>query len=619
MAKARDEASKAKSNKGQSVLTWTMTGMLILGLGGFGVTSFQNTLSSIGSVGETDIRAQDYARAVQQQAAELSRQFGQQITVQQALAFGIDRQALSDLVTRAALDDAARKAGLSVGDQTVAGMITADGTFAGSSGNFDPSLYRELLSRSGLKDTEYENGLRRDAARSLLTGAVTGGFVAPEAATQALYAYIAERRGYSMLRLTEADLASPMAAPTEAELQAWYEANIADFTRPEAKQIRYAWLSPDDLAKEQPVDEAELKRLYDARIAEFVVPPRRLVERLVYPDEAALETAEAALAAGTSFEELVAARGLPMDAVDMGDISEPELGDAGAAVFAAAQGEVVAGDSALGPALFRVNGILPGEETSFEDAREELAAEQQFEAARAVINSRIDEIDDLLAGGASLQELADQTGMVSGTIDYIPGGQGEKLAGYAAFRQAAEALKQGDFAEAIALDDGGVIALEFVATLPPAPIPFEEAKPAVTNALQSAALKTALVAEAERLQAEIKAGADLSARFESVPEIAREGSIPNAPASLMATIFSMEAGELRLISEPGFTALLRLDTIAKAPETGAEAEALKTSIAAQFEQGFAQDVYLGFADSVSSEAGVTLDQNAITLVNSSLR
>ena len=37
-----------------------------------------------------------------------------------------------------------------------------------------------------------------------------------------------------------------------------------------------------------------LKQMYEDRIDEFVVPERRLVERLVYPDQAAADAARGA-------------------------------------------------------------------------------------------------------------------------------------------------------------------------------------------------------------------------------------------------------------------------------------------------------------------------------------
>ena len=49
--------------KGKSTIVWVLMGMLVLGLGGFGVTNFGGGQTEVGRVGDTTITASDYARA----------------------------------------------------------------------------------------------------------------------------------------------------------------------------------------------------------------------------------------------------------------------------------------------------------------------------------------------------------------------------------------------------------------------------------------------------------------------------------------------------------------------------------------------------------------------------
>ena len=109
-------------NPETSGVHWIILAMVIGGLGGFGVSNFGGGLTAIGSVGDRDISTDDYARALQSQVQALSQQFGQPISTQEALAFGIDKQVLAGLINRAALDEEAGRIGLSVGDQAVADL-----------------------------------------------------------------------------------------------------------------------------------------------------------------------------------------------------------------------------------------------------------------------------------------------------------------------------------------------------------------------------------------------------------------------------------------------------------------------------------------------------------------
>lgn len=593
MAKTPTEDGKRPRGKLQEVAVWTLMGMLILGLGGFGVTSFSGGVSKVGSVGDIDITTDDYARALQTQVNAVSQQFGQQISMQEALAFGIDRQVLQDVLTRAALDNEAQRIGISVGDDVVATELMGMDAFKGVSGSFDREAYSFTLDRNNLTETEFETNLRRDISRELLQGAVSGGFAAPKPLTDTLYAWAGERRGFSMLRLTEADLTSPVADPTDAELKAHYDANLDRFTKPEAKRITYAALLPEAIAKEQPVDDATLQKMYQDRIAEFVIPERRIVERLVYPDQATAEAAKAKLDAGTPFEDLVTERGLTLDAIDMGDISEEELGGAGEAVFATAEGQVAGPlDSELGPALYRVISVLAAEETSFEEARETLAMEIQTDAARRLIGDQVEQIDDLLAGGATLEDLGKEMGLTVKTLDHVPGQQGDDpIEGYPAFRTAAEAVQEGDFAEAIVLDDGGVVALRLDEIVPAAPIPFEEAREQVIDDWRKDAIAKALTARGTEIKTAIDGGAAIGSFgiVDVTSETARSGFIADAPETLLADVFRMAEGESRLIEAEGFIAVVKLDRILPAATEGEEAEAMQEALAAQARQAISQD------------------------------
>lgn len=622
MAKTPETDARRPKNVVKETAVWVMMGMLILGLGGFGVTNFGGGVSTVGTVGDVDITADDYARAFQSQVSAFSQQVGQPISSQEALAFGLDRQVLQNLVTQAALDNEAGRVGLSVGDEVVATEITSLDAFKGVSGAFDREAYRFALDRTNQTEAEFESGLRRDITRQLLQGMVAGGFVAPETLTDTLYAWIAERRGFSMIRLGEADLATPVPDPTEDELKAFHSDNIDRFTTPEAKRITYAALLPEAIAADQPVDDAVLRDLYQSRIDEFVIPERRIVERLVYPDQAAADAGRAELDAGATFEDLVAARGLTLDAIDLGDVTREDLGSAADAVFAGAEGDVIGPvASDLGPALYRVVTALDGEETSFEDARAALAIEIQTDAARRAISDKVELVDDLLAGGATLEDLAKEAGMTLGTIDHVVGRQGSAtIEGYPAFREAADAVMADDFPQAIVLEDGGLVALRLDEIVPAAAIPFDEAREAVDAAWRAEALTKALAARAIEIKSAIEGGAAIGSFgiVDVTPEIARDGFVSGTPETLLPAVFSMSAGDVQVVEAAGFIAVVQLDRIQTAATEGEDAEALRDAIAAQARQAITADAFAAYTAALSAEAGITLDQAVINAVNTSL-
>ena len=251
MAKKPDPSTETetvpKKRKGSIVLVWVLMAMLVAGLGGFGVTNFGGGTASIATVGDRPIEVTDYARALQQELQAFSAQIGQPVTMEQAQTLGLDRQVRQRLITAAALDNEAARIGLSVGDDRVAQEIMSNDAFKGVTGTFDRETYRFTLERNNLTEPAFEARVREDLSRSLMQGAVAGGFAAPAPMVSALQGWIGEKRGFTLLRLTEADLPVPLPDPTDADLQAFYDANGALFTAPEAKRITYAALLPEML------------------------------------------------------------------------------------------------------------------------------------------------------------------------------------------------------------------------------------------------------------------------------------------------------------------------------------------------------------------------------------
>ncbi len=617
-----DDEAPRKKKRGAGVMAWVLMAMLIGGLGGFGVENFGGGTKSVGTVGDTEISANDYAREVQNQVRALSQQFGTAVSMADARAMGIDRQALAGLVNRAALDNETAKIGLSVGDAAVAAELGKIAAFRGLDGSFDRTAYGDTLKQNNTNEADFEAGIRRDVARSLLTGAVSGGVVAPAALADTVFAWAGEKRGLTLLVLDEAALDAPLPAPTEAEIKAHYDANIAAYTRPEAKRIQYAALLPATLGTTTEVPEAEVQAAYDARRDEFVIPEKRLVERLAFADDAAAAEAKARLDKGASFEDLVKERGLTLDDVDMGDVTKAELAEAGDAVFAQQTPGVIGPlPSSLGPALYRMNAVMAAQETTYDEAKPELLKTLQTAAAAKAIAEKVEAIDDLLAGGGTLEELSKEFGMELGTTDYAAGAaDNDAIASYAAFRKAADAIKEGDFAEATLLDDGGLVAMQMLETVPPTPVALDKITDRVTEETRAAALAKALAAKATAVKAAVDAGATLESQgaVTAVEPKDRQATLEDAPPAVLAAAFDMAQGEVRLVEDSGFVALVRLDSLVPADATSEDGKALRDAIVENAEGDIASDLSVLFTGAVSQQAGITLDQPMIEAVNTQL-
>ncbi len=597
---------------------WVLMGLLILGLGGFGAINLSGNLRSIGSVGDKSISVDQYARQLQQEIRAIEAQTGESLPFARAQEMGLDRAVLQRIVRNRALDHEAAEMGISIGDATLRDEIVAISAFQGIDGNFDREGYRFALQQSGMSEAAFETSIREEAARGLLQRAILGGVSMPNTYARTLVDYVAEERSFTWARLSADDLDTPVAEPTEEELQAYYDANSEDFMLPASKSITYAWLRPEDLLDEVEVPEDELRAEYDARSDEYDQPERRLVERLVFANEEAANQAAAALEVdGTTFEALVEERGLALADVDMGDVAKSDLDAAGDAVFTAESGEIVGPlPSSLGPALFRVNGILPAQNVPFEEAREVLEETLAISRATRAVEARAQEIDDRLAGGATLEDLAKETKMNLGAIDWTQESS-EGIAAYGAFREAAAGLSADAFPQIDQLEDGGIFAMRLDETKPERPEPFEQARDAVQTAWRNAQIVEALTAKAESLTTELaKEGGFEAAGLE--PKLGegmtRSSYVDGTPDNFMDQVFDLDEGGVAVLPAGDHVVVLRLDAVTPAGEND-ETQALMDRLSQQLDQALAQGLFDIYSNAVMRDADPQIDQRAVSAVH----
>ena len=604
------------------VSLWVIMGLLFVGLVGFGSTGLRGQMRSIGTVAGQPVPVQAYADALRDQIAAFSDQNGVQISFAQAQARGMDRNVLAQLVAAKALDAEAARLGLSVGDTIVRDEILRVSAFQGLNGQFDRERYKMALEGAGLTEAAYETGLRADLSRGLLQGAVIGALPMPEVYATTMVGHSGETRRVTWAALTADALTDPLPEPSQADLQAWYDANPAAFTLPELRQISYVWLTPTMILDQVTVDDADVRSLYDQRITQFVQEERRLVERLVFLDDAAATAAKARLDAGeVTFEQLTVDRGLQLSDIDLGDVTRAQLEGAGEAIFAAEPGAVLGPlPSALGPALFRLNAVLAADEVTFDQAAPDLRAELADDRARRMIADGAEGINDLLASGATLEDLAANTDMELGTINWNDSVT-DGVAAYEPFRQAAAAVAEDDFPTLGSFYDGGVFLLRLDGITPPVLQPIGDVTDALRTAWDAQARQTALLAEAGTRAARVReAGSydlpDIGLTITTEPALTRTSFVPGPPQGFTDAVFGMAAGDVQVLDNGAAGVVIaRLDAIAAPDPTDPGVIAQQAATAGQLSQSLARDVLDAYSRAVQRDTDVAIDEAAVNAVN----
>ncbi len=608
-------------NKIGKVVVWVLLALLIVGLAGFGIGSFGGSATTVARVGGHEITAQEYFRALEQELRATQMAEGRALTRAEAEARGIPQAVQSRLIVAAALDAETDRLGLSAGDERVAQALLQEENFRALDGSFDRDSYEATLRRMGWSVPEFEAEVRADLARSLLRASVVAGMPGPEALAEVLAAFLAERRDIAWVRFGPNALSEPVGNPTQAQLEAFHEADPDAYALPRTKRLTYLLLRPEDMAATLDPDPDAVAALYEERRDDYVQPARRLAERLVFPDAQAAREARAALDAGeTTFPELVKDRGLTLGDVDLGEVTRDDLGDAAGEVFALEEPGVVGPvETDLGPALIRVNAILEAREIPLADVENELAREVSLERARRELEAMVIDLDDRLAAGATLEDLAAETAAELGTLDFTAGMQ-EGVAAYDELREAAEALTEDDFPRIETLDDGGLFALRLDEVIPPRTPPLEEVRAEVAADLRAAERRAALVALAEEAAAALRPGDDLGAVADAVQRaegITRDGFVEGVPEDFLSRAFALEdAWETTVVEAAEAAYLVQVEDIRPVRDDDPRAAALRQGVLQEAGQSRASDVLNLYGQALLARSGIEIEQSAINAVHS---
>ncbi len=146
---------KASSNwLGKTIMAVVM-GVLIISFGVWGIADIFRGFgqSTLAKVGHTEISINEFRQLYTDKLQQIGRQFGRPLTMEQARAFGIDRQVLQQTIAEAALDEEARRLGLGQSDAETMRMIVSDPNFKGVGGNFDPQRFQAVIRQYRLQRT----------------------------------------------------------------------------------------------------------------------------------------------------------------------------------------------------------------------------------------------------------------------------------------------------------------------------------------------------------------------------------------------------------------------------------------------------------------------------------
>jgi len=543
------------------VVVAILFGFLIVSFAIWGIGDiFRGSVSTtVARVGNTDISAEAFRTAYQNELQRLMRQTRQSITPDRARALGLDTQILSRLVSEAALDQKAKELGLAVSDQLVARTITQDPNFRGPNGQFDRAAFDDILRSNSLSEAAFVREQRGVVTRLQLADAIAGALPVPLAMRETIHRYGAERRSAAYVLLSPA-AAGDIPAPTEEQLKTYFEEHKAAFRAPEYRAVNAVALGPETLAKPEQVSDADARQRYEqVKGSRYGTPERRTIQQIVFPN---LEEAEAIfkrIKDGATFEAIAAERNVDPKSLELGTFSRTELIDPAVAnaAFSLAEGAVSGPvQGRFGPVLVRVTKIEPENVKPFEQVAAEVKREVALERARNTINEVHDAIEDLRAGAKPLADIAKEKGLPLVSIPAIDRTGRDKAGNPVPNLPERDALLTAVFTSDVGVDKeplrtraGGYVWYDVTGIEPARDKSFEEVRDAVAAQWRNEEVSRRLSDKARTLVERIDKGepveaiaAELGVPAQTATDLARNATQPLS-ADVVARIFSTPVGK----------------------------------------------------------------------------
>ncbi|OLO03286.1 SurA N-terminal domain-containing protein [Salinicola socius] len=430
-------------------------------------------------------------------------------------------QVLDQLIRQRTLDQYAREGGLHISDSQLDQLIVSLPEFQDQDGHFSDELFTNRLAQAGYTPSSFRRELRADTLRrQIQQGLAASAFLLP-AEKARLASLQQQQRTFRYAQLTAADLDQPV-APSDADLQQYYDQHQQDFRRPAQVKVNYLVLNQDDVAKDVEVTDDQLRQAYEQAQAEA---PREVSHILVtFGDDRTEQQArerltevQSKLEQGADFAELAreysddsssADRGGDLGAIQKGFFGD-EFDDAAFSLEPGQVSKIV--QTQYGFHLIKVTGVdIP----SFEDDRDALTEQVKLEKSQSLFNERVQKLTDEAYQADDLTTVADELGLTVQTSDWFSqdaGGEGvlsNPDAAAAAFSP--DVLEDGYNSDVIETDDQQRVVLHVVDHRDASTLPLEEVRDQVMAAVKTQQTRQQLLARAAEVRQSLESGEAVS-------------------------------------------------------------------------------------------------------------
>ena len=370
-----------------------------------GIGKKQNTVATVGNL---DISSKEFLSLYARQTEEIRNLLGSSLDIQKGRQFGYVDRALGSLVNRSLFNNQALDLGLSVSDLNVRDRIIQDSSFKDDLGQFSELIFRQLISESGYTEDKYVEGTRQDLARDQMVETLRSSFILPKIISDSIGSYNLEERSVNFVVVESKN--QKIKNISEDEIKNYYEKNKDEFFTEEYRQVDTLLLDAATFAKNTTVTPDEVELLYEERQESLIKPERRYLKQILVQDENLANQIFKKIKKDNFNDIAKKLANLSSDDIDLGWNTKTELPEEIVDDVFQLKKNVLSKPlkSAFGWHIFKIIEIEKKKELKFEDVKKQFENELLIEKGKEAVYELQDEIEDSLAGGETLQEIAEK-------------------------------------------------------------------------------------------------------------------------------------------------------------------------------------------------------------------
>jgi peptidyl-prolyl cis-trans isomerase D len=588
--------------------------------------TFGGGLSSgtLTKVGDREIKALDVRQEIDRDIRRALVEENKVISLADTVADGTAERQLLTLEYQETVLAFADKMGIRASAEALKPYLERNQVLTNAFGKVDLVAIQSEAQERGLSRLEFEEYLQDFLTQRYVEVAAFSAVNLPSVLSEPFIKFFGETRTLSLARPTPAILAG-VAAPTDADMEAWYERNKERFTQPERRRISALAYSADDFLDRAVFTEEQVRAEYTARIRAYSTPETREIIEYTSADRNAVQAFVDFVMQGITPEEALT-RAPGVTVVERTVTPEQiENEDYRNFLFQLAAGRVhnVPIQLAEGQPFMTVmvKTITPGIPTPFEQVADQVRSDMAMPEATRLYEESADPFRDA-AGGQPLEDIGKQFGIPVYNLAAIDvqgrtstGDQPQLLVGNRDAMRDLFTLAPGQMTT-VYEDEARRSMFRLDEIVAPFTPPFADVKEIVRQSLMAERQLAAMDAAANAMVAAINAGTEFGPaatanRLEALPPITvtREGG-QQIDAALVSGGFSLKDGEVGLVrGSSGEAWVARVDSVT--PATPEMTALLRLQMGDQINQSLQQDLAEVFQRGLQKEVPFQRDEEAI--------